>query len=100
MKCEFCDGTTMPKKVTKSHWRKGRLYIVEDVDAEVCTDCGERYFHAGVLDGIDVIIDGKHGVKKILEVEVLTAKAPKLGGYAVPRPRKSVVAEKRKAYRS
>ena len=46
MKCEFCDSETAAKKVKKQHWLKGKLYIVENVDAEVCPECGERYFHA------------------------------------------------------
>jgi hypothetical protein len=35
------------------HWLKGKLYIVENVRAEVCQECGERYFHATTLDEID-----------------------------------------------
>ena len=53
MKCEFCEGETTHRKVRKQHWLKGKLYIVENVDAEVCAKCGERYFHASTLDGID-----------------------------------------------
>jgi hypothetical protein len=34
--------------VKKTHWRGGKLYIVENVEAEVCPECGERYYH-GVL---------------------------------------------------
>ena len=43
----------MLKKVRKQHWFKGKLYIIENVDAEVCEECGERYFHASTLDRID-----------------------------------------------
>jgi YgiT-type zinc finger domain-containing protein len=73
MKCEFCGGETVLRKVKKHHWREGRLYIVENVDAEVCQECGERYYHARVLDDIDTLIQGEHDVKEILSVEVLTA---------------------------
>jgi len=72
MICEFCNSETRPKKVRKHHWYKGRLYIVENVEAEVCTECGERYFHATTLDRIDRIIAGEHPVKEVLSVEVLT----------------------------
>ena len=48
MNCEFCDGKTVKKKVKRQHWLDGRLYIVENVEAEVCSDCGERYFHAKI----------------------------------------------------
>jgi YgiT-type zinc finger domain-containing protein len=73
MKCEFCDSETSKKKVKKQHWFKGKLYIVENVEAEVCRECGERYFHATTLDRIDKIISGDHSVKEILSVEVVSA---------------------------
>jgi YgiT-type zinc finger domain-containing protein len=72
MKCEFCDSETTRKRVKKQHWFKGKLYIVENVDAEVCTQCGERYFHATTLDAIDKIIASDHAIKEVLSVEVLS----------------------------
>ncbi|NEP59535.1 MAG: YgiT-type zinc finger protein [Symploca sp. SIO2G7] len=53
MICEFCGGQTRTKKVKRQHWLCGRLYIVENVEAEICIECGERYFHAKTLDTID-----------------------------------------------
>lgn len=73
MKCEFCNSETTRKKVRKSHWFKGSLYIVEDVEAQVCKECGERYFHATTLDEIDKKISGDHEIKEVLSVEVLSA---------------------------
>ena len=57
MKCEFCEGSTEKKKVTRQHWYKKRLYIIENVEADVCKECGERYFHAKTLDKIDKMLD-------------------------------------------
>jgi YgiT-type zinc finger domain-containing protein len=73
MKCEFCNSQTRRKRVRKQHWFQGRLYIVENVDAQVCEECGERYFHATTLDAIDKLIAGDHTVKEVLSVEVLSA---------------------------
>ena len=73
MKCEFCNSETVTRPVKKQHWFKGRLYIIENVEAEVCPECGERYFHATTLDRIDRMIAEDHPVKEILSVEVLTA---------------------------
>jgi len=72
MKCEFCDSNTTLRKVRKQHWFKGRLYIVQNVEAEVCEECGERYFHASTLDKIDEMIGGEHDVTEVLSVEVLS----------------------------
>ena len=73
MKCEFCNADTVTKPVRKQHWFEGKLYLVENVDAEICLECGERYFHATTLDAIDEMIAGDHAVKEIISVEVLTA---------------------------
>ena len=73
MKCEFCDSETTKKKVKKQHWLKGKLYIVENVEAEVCRECGERYFHATTLDKIDKLVSEGHSVKEVISVEVVSA---------------------------
>ncbi len=73
MKCEFCKSETTQKKVRKSHWFKGSLFIVENVIAQVCKECGERYFHATTLDEIEKKISAKHEIKELLSVEVLSA---------------------------
>ena len=72
MICEFCKGRTRKKKVRRQHWLHGRLYIVENVEAEVCIECGERYFHAATLDGIDRYLSSEHEVKKRIDVEVVS----------------------------
>ena len=73
MKCEFCGGETIVRRVRRQHWHKRKLYIVENVDAEVSQESGERYLHASVLDRVDALIEGEHEVKRVLSVEVLTA---------------------------
>ena len=73
MKCEFCDGETSVRMVRKHHWHRGKLYLIENVEAEVCQECGERYYHARTLDKLDALIQEDHEVKQVLSVEVLTA---------------------------
>ena len=72
MICEFCGGQTSQKKVSKQHWLRGRLYLVENVQANVCNECGERYYHAQTLDAIDRVLEGEHAVKSSLQVEVVS----------------------------
>ncbi len=71
MICEFCSGNTAKTTVKKQHWLKGKLYIIENVEAEVCNQCGERYFHAKTLDAIDRLLESDHEVKDRLNVEVV-----------------------------
>ena len=59
--------------MVRSDRRIGRLYIIQNVEAEVCEECGERYFHASTLDRIDEMISGEHDVTEVLSVEVLSA---------------------------
>lgn len=72
MICEFCGGETRKKKVKRQHWLQGKLYLVENVEAEVCKECGERYFHAATLDDIDRYLSDRHEVKEQLNVEVVS----------------------------
>jgi YgiT-type zinc finger domain-containing protein len=72
MKCKFCNSETTRRYVRKQHWFLGKLYIVENVEAEVCQECGERYYHATILDKIDQIIARDHPIKEKILVEVLS----------------------------
>ena len=71
MLCEFCGGETRERNVRRQHWLNKKLYIVENVRAEVCTECGERYFHAKTLDAIDNFLSQKHPVKARINVEIV-----------------------------
>jgi len=71
MTCEFCGGQTVKKKVKRHHWLHGKLYIIENVEAKICAQCGERYFHAKTLDEIDRLLTAEHEVKERIEVEVV-----------------------------
>ncbi|MDI6734622.1 MAG: YgiT-type zinc finger protein [bacterium] len=71
MICEFCGGNTEKHMVTKTHWLHSKLYFLEDVESEVCRECGERYFQAKVLDKIDTLLQSEHKVERHLQVEVI-----------------------------
>ena len=72
MKCEFCGGETRRKYVRKLHWFHEKLYIIENVAAEVCRECGERYYHATTLDAIDqMLTSGQLVVREQLQVAVI-----------------------------
>ena len=57
MLCEFCGGITENRIVKKQHWLHRKLYIVENVEAQVCKECGECYSHAQTLDIIDHLLE-------------------------------------------
>lgn len=72
MMCEFDNAQTVQKRVTKHHRLDGKWYVVENVTAEVCPECGERYFAAKTLDAIDALLRGAHVVKSRMDVEVVS----------------------------
>ncbi len=72
MLCEFDNATTVTKRVTKHHRLDGKWYVVENVEAQVCPECGERYYQAKTLDAIDAMLRGEHTVKRHLDVEVVS----------------------------
>jgi len=51
MICVFCGGSVEKKKV-EEEVRSHDKHILVMVDAEVCSDCGERYFPEGVIDNL------------------------------------------------
>jgi YgiT-type zinc finger domain-containing protein len=72
MICEFCGGQTVKRKVRKVHWLRQRFYIIDDVEAEVFQECGERYYHETTLDAIDQVLEsGQPVIKEQLQVEVI-----------------------------
>ena len=71
MNCEFCGIETIRRKVKRHYWLNKKLYVIENVPAEVCIECGERYFHAKILDAIDKMLLKEHIVKEHLHVEVV-----------------------------
>jgi YgiT-type zinc finger domain-containing protein len=59
-------------KRCKICWFRRKLYIVDDVEAKVCQECGERYYHATTLDAIDQLLEsGCSVVKEQLQVQVI-----------------------------
>ena len=49
--CEFCDTDKEQeqKLVTLTRRHKGKIYLFENVPAEVCPNCGHRYFSGTLM---------------------------------------------------
>jgi YgiT-type zinc finger domain-containing protein len=74
MNCVICKtGRVKPGTTTFTVERDGRTYVLRDVPAAVCQQCGEPYFDAEVTRHIlaQVELASESGV----EVAVLTYKA-------------------------
>lgn len=52
-----------------------KIYIFEDVPAQVCRQCGERYFDARTIEEMERIVLTKTKPTRILQVPVFSLKA-------------------------
>ena len=48
-KCPFCGGELEAKTITHPQSYRDKVYILENVPAEVCRQCGEVLLHPEVL---------------------------------------------------
>jgi YgiT-type zinc finger domain-containing protein len=54
--CDLCGGELDHKKVNLELHIQKELVICEDLPADVCKQCGEKYFNAEVSEKIDKFI--------------------------------------------
>lgn len=67
--CSICGANLNHKKITYHQEIAGKIYLVEDVPALVCSVCGEIYLAPDTVDTIQKLIeDGK--VTQIKKVPV------------------------------
>ena len=52
-KCYFCKGKTRIKNIDVDFRWGDKLYVVKNVPVEICSQCGERYYSAGVSKKLD-----------------------------------------------
>lgn len=70
-KCYFCQGKTKIKNVKVDFRWGNKLFVVEDVPVEICSQCGERYYSAEVSKRLDELVKkSSQKPQKILEVPV------------------------------
>lgn len=69
MKCFMCKGETEKKLVNYLVDIDNTIIIIKEVPANVCKQCGERYFDNDVMKNIEKIIDE---VKKVsIEISIV-----------------------------
>ncbi len=52
-RCSVCGGRVKPKTITFTHELNGTVCLVDDVPAEVCVQCGERYISPSTVIAIE-----------------------------------------------
>ncbi len=56
-KCSVCKGNLKNKKLTYTQELEGKVYVVSDVPALVCSQCGETYLSPDTVDRIQEVIE-------------------------------------------
>ena len=57
--CVMCKGPLEDRRVEHVHQWKGQLYLLKNVPAQVCVQCGETYFGPGALEQMDRIVEDR-----------------------------------------
>jgi len=70
MKCAFCKGNTEERLITYVQEHKGRVVIIENVPAEVCTQCGEKFIGPEVAEKIQRLVWEQPAPKRRANVPV------------------------------
>jgi len=73
--CYFCRGTVEQRNVDVDfRWGK-KLKVMRGVPADVCRQCGERYFEAGVYKAMEKLAVSRRKPATRLAVDVLEFRA-------------------------
>ena len=76
-KCPLCGGTTKTESVDITESISGKMVLIKDIKAEVCTQCGERLYSSSEIKKIEELLDKvKQGTikpKETKQVEVYLA---------------------------
>lgn len=62
--CRYCGGQLEAQRVTRLQRYEGHWYLIENVPALVCRQCGEQYFTPDAHDlVVDLISGGEEPVR-------------------------------------
>ena len=68
MRCAFCKGDTEERLIRYVQEFDGRVVIIENVPAQVCTQCGEQLIRPEIAEKIQKIVWGEVPQPKTVEV--------------------------------
>jgi YgiT-type zinc finger domain-containing protein len=70
MSCVFCGGKLISKKVTFIYEDDDQFFVIRNVPAEVCTQCGEKTYSPEITDEIMKFAKQRFQPKKLIKVPV------------------------------
>lgn len=71
-RCYFCRGPVVQKRIEHLHRWEGRFFLIKDLLADVCEQCGETYLDPAVLERIDQAVSQSAMATEFIHVPVLS----------------------------
>ena len=68
----FCRGPVVQKRIEHLHRWEGRIFLIKDLRADVCEQCGETYLNPEVLERIDQAVGQSGMATEFIKVPVLS----------------------------
>lgn len=69
--CIYCGGKVVGRKERLDYRYHGQLFIIENVTAGVCIQCGERFLKANVAHMLEKLASSSNAKVKMVTVPVL-----------------------------
>ncbi len=69
-KCPLCSGQLEEKTITHPQEYRGRIIILENVPAEVCSQCGEVLLRPDVLERVQEVVWAETAPRRTTRVPV------------------------------
>jgi YgiT-type zinc finger domain-containing protein len=69
--CPFCKGNIEIRRISHMHQWGEEFYLFENIEAEVCGQCGETFFLPGTLKAIDKFVTEKKKSEKTISIPVI-----------------------------
>ncbi|MBZ0158586.1 MAG: type II toxin-antitoxin system MqsA family antitoxin [bacterium] len=71
-RCYFCRGPIVQRRIEHVHRWKGRMFLIKDLPADVCEQCGETYLSPEVMERIDQVVERSEMATEFISVPVLS----------------------------
>jgi YgiT-type zinc finger domain-containing protein len=68
--CHVCGGQMKAGVIKQDFWVRGKLIVIDEIPAGVCTQCGEKIVKADVGVKIAALIESKKKIRKARTIVV------------------------------
>jgi len=70
--CYYCKGHVVQQSTTLDYRWGASLFVIRDVPAGVCQQCGEKYLDSNVYKELEHLAESRNHFKESINVDVLS----------------------------